>query len=173
MADRRVANVRTARRSRVWLGWSTGRITMPAPPTFNKQVMVSSATFLVFGRPTIARIRGYLRMQYDVSAAAAGVQGQWAVGITTLSDAASVLAPLPIDNADHPWLWWASGHLTNPSASGCCPSDGVTVEIDTKSMRVVRQTYELIIVYQNVTAFEGASSIFECSSAGRILILPS
>jgi len=135
--------------------------------------MIASGTFLVFGRPTVARIRGYLRVQYDVSAAAAGVQGQWAVGITTLSDAAGTLHPLPIDNADHPWLWWAAGHLTNPSSSGCCPSDGVTMEIDTKSMRIVRQTYEMIIVYQNVTAYEGVSSIFEMSTAGRVLVLPS
>jgi len=173
MANRRVAAVRAPRRDRLWLGWSTPRITLPAPPTSNKQVIVGSSSFLLFGKPTIARIRGYLRIQYDVSAAAAGVQGQWAVGITTMSDAAGITHPLPMDDAGHPWLWWAAGHLTNPSSSGCCPSDGITIEIDSKSMRIVRQTYEMIIVYQNVTAYEGVSSIFECSSAGRILIMPS
>jgi len=175
VANRRVAAVRAPRRSRVWFGFSTPRVTFGPAPAFNKQVLISSGSLLVMGRPTIARIRGDLRVQVDRSVSAAGSQARWAVGITTITDSAGVTSPQPALNSGEPWLWWASGHLTMPPVGADVGdnSEGMTIPIDSKSMRIVRQTYELIMVFEAVTNYEGVSLVFEASAQGRALVMPS
>ncbi len=174
MANRRFAPARAvAKRSRLWFGWNTGRIVV-APAGNNMQVIIGSASLLVMGKPTIARIRGYLRVQMD-GTGAINSQSQWAFGITTLQDQATTQFPFPIGNEDEPWLFFASGHLTQPSASlgtESGESAGITMVVDSKAMRIVRPGYNVIAVMSNI-ALLGASPQIEYSAAGRALIMPS
>ena len=174
MGNRRLATVRAPARSRVWFGFATNRITVP-PLTSNSQVIVSSASWLLFGRPTIARIRGYLRVQVDQSQAPAGSQLQYAIGITTVVDTVAVGIPAPLTNPDVRWLWWHSGHLTAPGASGVESGDskGETVVIDSKAMIKVPVGHDLVMVFEHFAVFEGVLPEYEASAAGRILVMPS
>ncbi len=174
MANRRLAAVRAPRRSRVWLGFATVRITVP-PLSTNKQVIMSSTNLLVFGRPTVARIRGYLRIQMDRSQAPAGSQLQYAVGISTMEDSIALGFPAPLTNGDHAWLWWHGGHLNLPMASGVESGEsyGETIEIDSKAMRKIPVGHDIVIVWEHFATFEGVLPEFETSAAGRVLLLPS
>ena len=138
------------------------------------QIIVGSSALLVMGRPTIARIRGYLRVQMT-AAGAAGSQSQWGFGITTLQDSATTQFPTPLFNQDEPWLYYASGHLTTPSVGEFGDGGqtrGITFDVDSKAMRIVRPGYNVIAVFENL-ALLGASPQIEASAAGRMLIMPS
>ena len=167
---------RTSRRSKVWFG-SQIVLTQQAAATVAFNTLMTEVQLETQGKPTIARIRGQILVQTDVSAQVAEDKCHVGLGIALL-DARAVAAgaaslPGPLTNVEFPWMWWHSAEIavgTN-TALEQIPTNFDRITVDGKAMRKAAPGHLLVLVSE-VLAETGTSDI-EYFGFLRILAMPS
>ncbi len=172
MANRRLV-ARAPRRSKVWLAFNSSLITGLLPSTSVMQTIQTDTSMIVFGRPTLARIRGSAIVMIDTSATTAGAKGTVAMGIATVPANQVIGFPQPLTEADYGWIWWHISHLGKPDAG--TEENVLSVdrfEVDSKAMRKLPVGTKLVLVAEAGPALAG-TVVFEAALGIRFLEMPS
>ena len=171
----RRASVRTPKRSKVWVGSTSGAEVSLAAAGTAFQTMVDEASMETQGKPTIARVRGTWHVADDPSQSTGPALVAVAMGITVVSTK-SVAAgigslPTPLTNIEWPWLAW-DAVIAGTEESAAVPYPAILRDIDSKAMRKVPPASTMIIVFE-AGAELAATSHVNIAFAVRILLLPS
>ncbi len=171
MANRRFAPVRQ-KRPTFWEGVGINQsVTTGASAT---STVVSEALLENVPRSTIVRIRGFVLVMLNSSAASSGAS-ILVMGIKLVSGAALAGAAneVPFTDIGSDWIWWSAVNI-NLAAGGSAGApnvDGSTVtqrlEIDSKAMRKVPLNAVLVFVSQNVVVT--STQTVDVDAAMRVL----
>ncbi len=160
------------RRAMFWAGSSQSASN--ATNTSSVGTLVSESTLENVPNPTIIRIRGRLTC-FITAIGADDAITTMTYGIMVVSAAAlagaSVPAPAPANDVDSPWMWWDTVVLQKALQAGAedtAIGAHYYMDVDSKSMRKIKQNEVLIFVSQNAAISGGAATVH---TAGNFRIL--
>jgi len=166
MANRRFAT--KPKRAKVWFGFNLSRVTL-APLASSTQVIITSTSLALIGRPTLIRIRGEAYAEMDDVASGVGSTARVYMGIAFHNDLVVTQFPSPEADNDFPWIWWHVFHIRKGGATLEQDVGSFSrFEIDSKAMRIVPPGSNLALTIVHGAVVSGTPDIHALAT-GRML----